>query len=392
MSELLSSLRVMKDGRRRRRAKQARRAVRRTVKRTREAAENPRPDDPPQASPGFDDPLNLLVFASMQVQALTPDPFAKYRSHQREPMDIDYLLGRFLSEPSPEIAIFVALFAELLDDAPLKLRYQYAVEEHRELLPRWTAELPNAHAYKAVRITHVLGDSDQVMIGVRLVGGREATFVVVIDHLGDSEIEDAFLSSASIDTGLAAFSAAADPDCTVVDMSLADARAWLEHGLKRDLVLHDTATWPDCRPLLRWLTFRLPAGGNCHQSPAWTWEATAPLCEEFFASEKGEPFDARDHGDLLRELMESGTEDPLRWSAARVDQVLGSSGWDTYAPLEVRLDVPDLLRAFIPFVHSRSGIRDGLTAEAIAVVDEMAMSYRREVLRDADWDADGRYA
>ncbi|MCV7269423.1 hypothetical protein [Mycolicibacterium doricum] len=383
----------MTDGRARPTAKQARRTARRAAKRTREAAGKSHLVDPPQPPAGFENPLSLMVFASMQVQALTPDPFAKYRSHQHEPIDLDYLLGRFLSEPTPEIAIFVALFAELLDDAPLKLRYQHAVEERQELLPRWTVELPNARAYKAVRITHVLGDTDQVMVGVRLVGGQEATFVVVIDHLRGSEIKDAFLSGDSIDTGLAAFSVAADPDCTVVDMTLPDARAWIEQGLRRELVLRDTATWPDCRPLLKWLTFRLPAGGIGFRSPVWTWEETAELCGEFFASEKGAPFDVRDHGDLLRELMDSGTENPLCWSAARVDQVLESPEWDTYAPLEVRLDVPDLLRAFISFAHNRSGIREGLTVDALAVVDETAMRYRRDVLRDADSvDSEDRFA
>lgn len=391
MSELLSSVRVMTDGRRRRRAKQARRTARRTSRRTREAAEKPRPDDSPQAPPGFDDPLNLLMFASMQVQASKPDAFAKYRSHQREPMDFEYLLGRFLSEPSPEIAIFVALFAEVLDDVQLKLRYQHAVAEHQELLPQWALDLPNALAYRAVRVTHALGDIDQLMIGARLVDGQEATFLVLIDHLRDSEIKDAFFSGDSIGSGLEAF--AADPDCTVVDMSLADARAWIEGGLKRDFVLCDSATWPDCRPLLKWLIARLPEGGSGHQLPVWTWEETAELCDEFFASEKGAPFDARDHGDVLRELMDSGTEDPLRWSAARVDQALATSGWDNHAPLAIRLDVPDLLRAFIPFAHNRLGIRDGLTADALAVVDEMAMGYRRDVLRDADYgDWEDRYA
>lgn len=329
----------------------------------------------------------------MQVEASTPDPFAKYRSHQREAMDLDYLLERFLSEPAPGIATFVALLAELLDDAELKLRYRHAVAEHQELLPQWALELPNANAYRAVRITHVLGDIDQLMIAARLVDGQEATFLVLIDHLRNSEIKDAMLSSESIDTALKVFSEADDPDCTVVDISLADARAWIEDGLRSDFVLHDTATWPDCRPLLKWLTHRLPAGGNGHHSAVWTWEETKELCDEFFASEKGAPFDGRDHGDLLSELMDSGTEDPLRWSAARVDQVLGTSGWDNHVSLAIRLDVPDLLRAFIPFVHNRSGIREGLTADALAVVDEMAMAYRRDVLRDADYvDWEDRYA
>ena len=58
-------------------------------------------------------------------------------------------------------------------------------------------------------------------------------------------------------------------------------------------------------------------------------------------------------------------------------------------PLEVALDAPDLLRAFIPYAHAQSGIRDELTSRAIAVVDELRSSYKREVLRQANhWDFD----
>lgn len=50
-------------------------------------------------------------------------------------------------------------------------------------------------------------------------------------------------------------------------------------------------------------------------------------------------------------------------------------------PVEVALDAPDLLRAFIPYVHSQSGIRDELTERTIAVIDELRSGYKREVLR-----------
>jgi hypothetical protein len=42
------------------------------------------------------------------------------------------------------------------------------------------------------------------------------------------------------------------------------------------------------------------------------------------------------------------------------------------ASLQSVLDVPELLRAYIPFAHAQSGIRDELTAEALAVIDEMS--------------------
>jgi hypothetical protein len=58
-------------------------------------------------------------------------------------------------------------------------------------------------------------------------------------------------------------------------------------------------------------------------------------------------------------------------------------------PLEIALDAPDLLRAFIPYAHAQRGIRDELTLRTLAVVDAMRSSYKREVLRLAKfWDLD----
>jgi hypothetical protein len=34
-------------------------------------------------------------------------------------------------------------------------------------------------------------------------------------------------------------------------------------------------------------------------------------------------------------------------------------------------------RAFVPFAHAQSGIRDELTAEALAVIDEMSPGHKR---------------
>ena len=86
------------------------------------------------------------------------------------------------------------------------------------------------------------------------------------------------------------------------------------------------------------------------------------------------------------ELFETGTGDPLRWSAARVEQAIGGTPYiEDSIPLEVALDAPDLLRAFIPFVHAQSGIREELTSRTLAAIDELRSSFKREVLREADY-------
>jgi hypothetical protein len=57
---------------------------------------------------------------------------------------------------------------------------------------------------------------------------------------------------------------------------------------------------------------------------------------------------------------------------------------DFHGSTEAALAVPDLLRAYIPFAHAQSGIRDELTAEALAAIDAAEPDYRESVLADPD--------
>ncbi|PRC44769.1 hypothetical protein C6A85_98555 [Mycobacterium sp. ITM-2017-0098] len=222
-------------------------------------------------------------------------------------------------------------------------------------------------------MTHVLGDGDEVLIGARLANGDELTCAAFIDHNTMSAVKDAFFVPGPIgDVVSLATQSNADPDSSFVDMSLADARAWIEQGPDNPLFWAESDSWPGCRPLLRWLVGHLPDGGAIYQSPEWDSDA---LSEAFFASEYGTEFRQRDHGDLLVALLDAA-RDPLRWSVPRVERALGQSDYDV--PVTAALAAPALLRAFIPFAHAQSGIRDELTAEALVAIDEITAPSRDE--------------
>ncbi len=179
-----------------------------------------------------------------------------------------------------------------------------------------------------------------------------------------------------------------DPDTSIVGMSLADARAWIQHGLDQPMIAPETDAWPGLKPLVQWLVGHLPDGGMAYQRPDWEDRHTMELCAAFFASAQGAQFDAYEHQDLLLAIMETGSGDPLRWSVVRVAQALGGSGpYDVRLSVASVLDAPELMRAFIPFAHARSEIRDELTAQALVVIDELAAVYRREVLARVEWSA-----
>ena len=128
-----------------------------------------------------------------------------------------------------------------------------------------------------------------------------------------------------------------------------------------------------------------PKVANTDRRPG-DWESNEELCDRFFATDSAAPFTDSSHRELLLELFDSGTGDPLRWSAgARRTELGGAPYLDDYIPLEVALDAPDLLRAFIPYAHAQSGIRDELTSRTLAMVDALRSSYKREVLRQAEY-------
>jgi hypothetical protein len=234
----------------------------------------------------------------------------------------------------------------------------------------------------------VLGDVDELVVGMRLAGGHELTIAVEIDHNMWSSVADAGVVPDPIDEALARV-AESSSDTDVLEMSLADARVWIADALNKPALIPETDAWPRYRALIQWLVGRLPEGGE-GRSPVGEWESNEELCEKFFASSAAAPFTNPSHRELLLELFETGTGDPLRWSAARVEGVIGGTPYseDSF-PLEVALDAPDLLRAFIPYAHAQSGIRDELTTQTLAMVDALRSSYKREVLRQAKyWDLD----
>jgi hypothetical protein len=176
-----------------------------------------------------------------------------------------------------------------------------------------------------------------------------------------------------------------DPDANFVDMDLADARAWIQSGLEHPVFTVDSDSWPGCRPLVQWLIRHMPEGGKNYVKPSWDSPETRDVPDLFFSSPLGRPFDDLDHRELLVELMNTGTGNPLRWSAARIAEALSGGAYGADTSLESALDVPELLRAFVPFAHAQGGIRDELTAEALAVIDGMGPGYMQQALENPEY-------
>lgn len=371
----------MSDKRRARRAKQVRRDARRAKKRNRDSSAEPTLTDILRRALARGHPFYLLDAASSMIHVARREP--------RDTSRMDNILTGLIGVRNRETTALLAVVAELLvDDPRAQLRCRQELAERDENLPRWIVARPRVDIYRAVRRSYVFGDVDELVVGMRLDGRHELTVAVRIDHNLWSSITDAGVLPDPIDQTLARL-AESSSDTNAYEMSLADARAWIEDALDKSIFAPKTETWPLYRALVQWLVGHLPEGGE-RRSPAGDWESNEELCDEFFASDSAAQFTDFGHRDLLLELFDTGTGDPLRWSAARVERAIGNTTYlDDHIPLEVALDAPDLLRAFIPFAHAQSRIRDELTSRTLAVVDALRSSYKREVLREAKfWDLD----
>ena len=335
-----------------------------------------------------DDPLPLLSLASMLLSVFYDRPAMARRSEPSLPPR-DEVLQTFFDVEAVETSALLAAVAGLAGDDVLTHRVRREIADRRHVLPRWLLAMDEAEPLEgAFELRHVLGDGENVMLGIRLPGGHELSAVVYIDHNLGTLVKDAYVVPGRL-SKLADLmrSTADDPDTTLTALDPADARARITPAIELAAITFPplaTDTWPACRPLVEWAVGLLPAGGTGYVRPEWTDADRQELAEDFFASPFGAGVDDADHRGLLDSLLWFGTDygpgDPLRWSPVAVEILLVD-----WIPRKIVAGVPyldrapDLLRAFIRFSHAERGIRAELTAETLAAVDELEPEYRATI-------------
>nr|WP_313777627.1 DUF6398 domain-containing protein [Mycobacterium sp.] len=336
------------------------------------------------------DPLHLLTFVSTLLAALDPregSPFAPPETTTDRP-SVEELAAMFIDVATPETTALLCVISALTADDLLGARIRRELAMRPAVEQDWLAHLADTEVYRAVRIGHVLGDGDNVMIGARVAARYEMTFIAYVDHHLGTLVKDAFVVPESLAAMVDHYiEIGDDPDMVWEELSLADARAWIDPAVEIAAMTFpplETDSWPACRPLLEWVTRALPEGGSGYQRPQWDSRARDQLRDRFFASEGGKPFDDPDHRDLLESLLWYGTDygpgDPLRWSAVRVEILFGD--WlprKVIAPAGHLAKVPGLLRAYIGFAHTEAGIRADLTDEALDTIEACAPQYLRGI-------------
>jgi hypothetical protein len=339
-------------------------------------------------SPG---PLRLLELVSTMLSLVDPrdaDPFAR---DQPARSTIDDLLRPFRGAARTETTAVLAVIAELTPDPHLQadLRNVVAARDHR--LPAWLRSLGDTSVTGAVEMVHVLGDGDDVIVGVRVPPDHELTAIVFIDHNLGSVAKDGFI----VPEGLAAMVDQMrrlndDPDTEWRTLDLADARAWLVDGIDSGACTwprFESETWPSCRPLVEWISRLLPTGGTGRVWREWTDDERDALAAAFLASPVGARHDSAADREMLDALLwygtDYGTGDPLRWSPVSVEIVLAD--WiarKIVAPRRTLGRGPDVLRDLIRYGHAELGIRRALTDETLAAVDHWQPGYEALISDD----------
>jgi hypothetical protein len=120
------------------------------------------------------------------------------------------------------------VLAELSGDELLQRRVSAAAAGRGHDLPEWVTALGQSRPTgPGLQIAHVLGDGDNVLLGVGVPGGHEITLTIYIDHNLGTLVKDAFFvpgpTRALADQMMAV--ADNDPDTTVTELDPADARA-----------------------------------------------------------------------------------------------------------------------------------------------------------------------
>jgi hypothetical protein len=127
--------------------------------------------------------------------------------------------------------------------------------------------------------------------------------------------------------------------------------------------------------MLEWLLRTMPTGGADFQRPDWSERECEELAARFLAGPDGRPHDNPDGRSIVDSLIDFrsrwGWGDPLRWSPTAVEILL--TDWyprKIVADLPYLKQMPGVLRAFVRFAHSESGIPRDLTEEAMEAIDD----------------------
>jgi hypothetical protein len=292
-----------------------------------------------------------------------------------------------------ETSAAVLAIATLTGDMELRRRIRREVGDRGHVLPRWLAELDRTGPLeRAVEISTVYRDADQLLVGATVPGGHPLTAVVLVDNELGGFAAEGYVLQSPLEEVVRLLLEGADPDVRVRDIPPADARARIEaaiHELDLGPGTGGYESWAESRPLVEWMVSLLPAGGADDALQDLSEDQLDEIAERFLASPFGPPWSADDMRPLVDEVVAAGSAngigDPLIWSPDNARKLLDPRLWylDRDTPGLDR--APELLRDLIRYGHAERGLRPERTAAALAAVEAVTRPFLAAV---QDLDAD----
>ncbi|SDB83272.1 hypothetical protein SAMN05216410_0299 [Sanguibacter gelidistatuariae] len=328
------------------------------------------------------EPLSLLDWMSAIVEA--GEPYALPMPGQAPTaVTLDELVASFEGTPCAETTAALRVINEFTRDDALRTRIAATLAGRPHHLPLWLSHLDEARISGDVHfLTESLGDGDDFIFGVRLAGGEEITVVVFVDHNLGGALKDAFVAPEPLRDAIIKFVDILEPGQTLTVTDAATARAVIEEAQQLGasfLPPLQSDTWPMSRPLVEWATSLLPAGGTAPARKGWTRADVAAITADFFASSEGRTLDTADNREILDLLLDFRVnhrgDDPLRWSAAVLEDVL------TWIPGHLLVDtgfldpIPDLLETWVPYAHRVRGVDPAQSAQVMVALAALSADF-----------------
>lgn len=333
-------------------------------------------------------PLTFLEAASGLAQVTAPDPLAglSFRQAEAKPgPSRDVLIASFLDVGERETDALLLVWAAMLDRPELAQQVRDARRRHS--LPQWLRHLDQIRIVRAVENTHILGDGDNLFLGVE-TPGRSFTIVAYVDHNMGTIVKDCWIADVPIREALGRIDALRDVDTDLHEILLEDAAAKLRGAIEtgdRFIEPVTTDTWPQVKPLVEWLLRGLPDSGDGYEHRELSDAEWDTLRTDFAASVYAGALtdDQLDQAHTLMDFAANyGTGDPLRWSKVVVEIVLlDLIPRKVVAPQSYLRTMPDTLKSLIPYAHERRGIPSTYTDEALKAVDAFAPDYLEAISR-----------
>ena len=338
-------------------------------------------------------PVDLLIYASTLLAGIPsadePSPFEKRPDDDVDLPSVDELIVMFREAARMPTDALLLVLTRLAGDEVRQRRVDREVAARRHPFPSWLTRLDEIRPVRAVQMGHVLGDGENVALGVHLPAG-DMTVLVYVDHNMGTVVKDAFVIDAPIAEVVARLDSllgAESPGETFTrEITLADARAKIDDAVRFGRITYppfETETWPAVRPLVEWMLRLLPAGGSGYATEEIESDQIEALAERIMASPHGRGLRRRkgsDDADIVETLLWLGAQqlggDPLRWSPVTVEIALLD-----LVPRKIVADaaylrrVPEVMRHVVTFAHAERSIPEHLTTATIAAVDEFEPQY-----------------